>query len=66
MTNMKEIFSAAVIQRRVEEMAARIDELYKGESVVAVCVLKGAFPFFSDLSESRALAKIKGMPFFFA
>ena len=49
MNDMKEVFSAAVIRRRVEELAAQIDEVYKGETVVAVCVLKGAFPFFSDL-----------------
>ena len=49
MNQMKEIFSAAVIQRRVEEMAAQIDAVYGEDSVVAVCVLKGAFPFFSDL-----------------
>ena len=49
MENMKEVFSSAEIQRRVEELAAQIDDVYKGETVVAVCVLKGAFPFFSDL-----------------
>ena len=46
---MKEVFSAAAIQRRVDELAAEIDALYDGETVTAVCVLKGAFPFFSDL-----------------
>ena len=49
MHDMKEVFSAAVIRRRVEELAAQIDEVYRGETIVAVCVLKGAFPFFSDL-----------------
>jgi hypoxanthine phosphoribosyltransferase len=46
---MKEVFSAEAIQSRVRELAADIDKVYLGESVVAVCVLKGAFPFFSDL-----------------
>lgn len=49
MHDMKEVFSATVIRRRVEELAAQIDEVYRGETIVAVCVLKGAFPFFSDL-----------------
>lgn len=49
MHDMKEVFSAAVIRRRVEELAAQIDEVYRGETIVGVCVLKGAFPFFSDL-----------------
>lgn len=49
MTSMKEVFSRDVIERRVEELAAQIDECYRGETVVAVCVLKGAFFFFSDL-----------------
>ena len=49
MDNMKEVFSSAEIQSRVEELAAQIDDVYKGETLVAVCVLKGAFPFFSDL-----------------
>ncbi len=49
MSSLKEVFSRAVIERRVEDLAARIDECYRGETVVAVCVLKGAFFFFSDL-----------------
>jgi len=46
---MREVFSAESIRSRVKEMAAEIDSVYQGESVVAICVLKGAFPFFSDL-----------------
>ncbi len=49
MNNMREVFSEELIRRRVRELAADIDDVYKGETVVAVCVLKGAFPFFSDL-----------------
>lgn len=49
MNNMREVFSEDLIRRRVRELAADIDDVYKGETVVAVCVLKGAFPFFSDL-----------------
>ena len=49
MNNMREVFSEELIRRRVRELAADIDDVYKGETAVAVCVLKGAFPFFSDL-----------------
>ena len=49
MNNMREVFNEELIRRRVRELAADIDDVYKGETVVAVCVLKGAFPFFSDL-----------------
>ena len=44
MNNMREVFSEELIRRRVRELAADIDDVYKGETVVAVCV-----PFFSDL-----------------
>ena len=49
MTKMKEVLSPAAISQRVQEMAAAIDESCHGENMVAVCVLKGAFPFFNDL-----------------
>lgn len=46
---LKPVFSADAIQRRVREMAAEIDALYGDEPLVVICVLKGAFFFFSDL-----------------
>lgn len=46
---LKQLIDAGTIAGRVAELAAEIDELYKGETVVVICVLKGAFPFFSDL-----------------
>ena len=46
---LREVLGEEVIRRRVAAMAEEIDALYKGEGVVAVCVLKGAFFFFSDL-----------------
>lgn len=45
----KEVLSEEVIKSRVAAMAEEIDAVYNGEDVVAVCVLKGAFFFFSDL-----------------
>lgn len=37
------------IQARIKEMAARIEKDYKGESVVMICILRGASVFFCDL-----------------
>lgn len=37
------------IARRVHELAARLNEDYKGEDVVMVCVLKGSVNFYADL-----------------
>lgn len=37
------------VQRRIREMAEEISAVYKDEPPVVVCVLKGAFMFFSDL-----------------
>ncbi len=38
------------IKARVKEMAKQINEDYKGEELLAVCVLKGSFIFYSDLT----------------
>ena len=49
-TNLKPLISEEAIQTRVKEMAGEISTLYKDEPLVVVCVLKGAFMFFSDPS----------------
>ena len=46
---LKELFSKELIQERVECIARRLNADYAGQDVVFVCVLKGAFMFFSDL-----------------
>ena len=43
------LISEARIAARLDELAAGINEVYAGQPLVAVCVLKGAFMFFSDL-----------------
>ena len=43
------VLTAEAIDRRVRELAGQINELYAGKELVLVCVLKGAFMFFSDL-----------------
>lgn len=49
-TSIKEVLiSAEQIQKRVAQIGAQISKDYKGEQVVAVCVLKGAFIFAADL-----------------
>lgn len=42
-------FTADEIQVKVKEIATQLNENYKGEEVIFVCVLKGSLPFFADL-----------------
>lgn len=43
------VYGKAAIHKRVRELAGEIDALYGDEPLVIICVLKGAFMFFSDL-----------------
>lgn len=43
------MISEADLTKRVQEMGAEISELAKKEPIVAICILKGSFIFFSDL-----------------
>jgi hypoxanthine phosphoribosyltransferase len=43
------LFSKQVIEQRVAELAQDISRDYAGKEVVAVCILKGALSFFTDL-----------------
>ena len=47
---LQQIYAEEHIQARVADLAAEISALYDGEPLVAVCVLKGGFMFFSDLT----------------
>jgi hypoxanthine phosphoribosyltransferase len=51
MNNLKlsSYISEDKIQEKVKEMGAALSKKFKGEEVVAVCVLKGSFVFYSDL-----------------
>ncbi|MDA8172973.1 MAG: hypoxanthine phosphoribosyltransferase [Nitrospiraceae bacterium] len=49
MVTGKPLFSVDQIQKRVRELADRITRDYEGTDLVAVCILSGAFMFFSDL-----------------
>ncbi|SIN77618.1 hypoxanthine phosphoribosyltransferase [Halodesulfovibrio marinisediminis] len=46
---LKVVYSEEQIQERVKELAAQINKDFEGKDLVVVCVLKGAFMFFSDL-----------------
>src|SRR5678816_1279462 len=44
------LITAEQVQTRCDELAAEIDKVYSGESVVLIGVLKGSYQFMSDLS----------------
>lgn len=46
---LKPVFSREAIAERVRKLGAEIDAAYGQEPLAAICVLKGAFVFFSDL-----------------
>ena len=47
--DLKVLFSEEQLQSRVKELADEMNGFYKGEEVIAVCVLKGAVMFAADL-----------------
>lgn len=46
---LRELISPQALDMRVRELAARINEDYRGRDVIVLCVLNGAFMFFADL-----------------
>lgn len=52
---LKEVLGEAAIQKRVAELAADISAHYGDEPLVCVCVLKGAFLFFADLTRKLTI-----------
>lgn len=48
--SLEKLFSVARIAARVEEVASAIDGKYGDAPLVAVCVLKGAYMYFADLT----------------
>ena len=48
-TGLRELFTPHQISLRIQELAKEIDALYAEETLVVLCVLKGAFVFCSDL-----------------
>lgn len=52
MHTLKEVFSEEEIKNRVKALGKEISQIYANEPLVLICVLKGAFLFFSDLVRS--------------
>lgn len=48
-TRLNPLIDERTIQSRIDELGKAINATYRGEPLVVVCVLKGAFMFFSDL-----------------
>lgn len=46
---LKTLISEAEIKKRIQAMGAALSDRFKDQEVVAICVLKGSFIFFSDL-----------------
>ena len=50
--DLKVLFSEEQLQTRIKELAQEMNKFYNGESIVAICVLKGAVMFAVDLVKS--------------
>lgn len=48
-SDLKVLLSEEQIQARIKELGKELNELYNGEEVIAICVLKGAVIFAVDL-----------------
>ena len=48
--NIKVLIEESVLQKRVSEIADKISEDFKGESVLLICILKGSIFFTADLA----------------
>src|ERR1044071_5239216 len=49
------LFTRAQIDQRVAEMRKKISEVFRGQELIALCVLKGAVFFCTDLLRQMAL-----------
>lgn len=47
--DVKPYLTEAQIQKRVQDIGRELSKKFQGKKVVAVCVLKGSFMFYSDL-----------------
>jgi hypoxanthine phosphoribosyltransferase len=47
--SIKPYLTEEQIQKKIEEMGRALTDKYKNKQVIAVCVLKGSFMFYSDL-----------------
>lgn len=49
------LYSEEQLQKKIKEIAGRINKYYNGEEIVVVCVLKGAVMFMTDLVKSLTM-----------
>lgn len=49
LNNLKVLYSEKQLQAKIKELGQELNNFYKGEEVIAVCVLKGAVVFAVDL-----------------
>jgi hypoxanthine phosphoribosyltransferase len=47
--DLKTYISEEKLQQKIKEIGTELTKKFKGQKVIAVCVLKGSFLFFSDL-----------------
>ncbi|MCB0419962.1 MAG: hypoxanthine phosphoribosyltransferase [Bdellovibrionales bacterium] len=47
--NLSKLITEKEIQKRIKEIGASLTDRFRDKEVVAVCVLKGSFMFYSDL-----------------
>lgn len=47
--DIKPYITEEQLQKKVSEIGSALSKAYKGQNVVAICVLKGSFVFYSDL-----------------
>ena len=52
MENLKVLYSEEDLNKRIKELSQEIDENYKGEEIIAICILKGAVFFATDLLQA--------------
>ena len=50
-SDLKVLFSEGQIQEKIAELGKKLNEIYKGEELYLVCVLKGSVMFTVDLSK---------------
>lgn len=46
---LSKLIDEKTLQERVKQLGAQITKDFKGEDVVAICILKGSYMFYSDL-----------------
>lgn len=51
MLDLNVLIDEEKIQKRIGEMAEEIDKNYNGESIISICVLRGAVYFMTDLTK---------------